>query len=320
LLATDPGVSLKDINDPEPFDVPIQIVGRGETSATTQAWTRHLSASCGVTNYADSTSALPIPLRGPLYNKAVANKSPIGETVGKYTLAVGNDGVAKYIDFTAKPTALAPRLVQGRIGYVNAEFALPTSAIVKTNIFNLVTANLQNKALSFVVPSPTSALASYFGTVPPVGGDRVKAELWVQPYSRTSAIADPASSGAYPIVGTSNFLIHTCYRDSNVRRALVGYLQFYYTSPTVNSSTAFNEGILARAGQTPMPLAWRQAISETFWATTASTLPLSLYISKGTSTTDLDVTNPGAPAYTDADGVTIAASKSCVTTPTGGAG
>ncbi len=320
ILPTDPGVSLKDPTDPDPFDVPLQIVGRGEASATTQAWTRHLSAVCGTTTYADSTSALPVPLRGPLYNKAVANKSPAGEAVGKYTLAVGNDGVAKYVDFTAKPTALVPKLVQGRIGYVNAEFALPTSAIVKTNIFNLVTANLQNKALTFVVPSTTSALASYFGILPPTVGDRAKAELWVQPYSRTAAIADPSSSGAYPIVGNSNFLLHTCYRDANVRRALVAYLQFYYTSPTVNSTTAFNEGLVTRSGQAPMPLPWRQAITETFWATTPATQPLGLFIAKGTSTADLDITNPGAPAYTDTDGVNIAASKSCVTTPVGGAG
>jgi phosphate transport system substrate-binding protein len=280
LTALNGGVSLKDPKDPTAegsWSVPMQIAGRSDSSGTTSLWTRHLAAACaGVAGnaYADSTSTLPASLQGVVYDKSTANSSVAG-TPGVYVRAAGNDGVAKYIDFTAEPSMTnGDSVVQGRIGYVGPDFTLPASAITLSNDYNLHTATLQNASGTWIAPSPTSAADSFGSILPPDSNAKGKYDAgsldprsranpadWVEPASKTSPLANPTAIKGYPIVGTSNILLYTCYADKNQFKGLFGYLKWYNDSAVVNDKTL---GILANSGFSPMPKAWTAAIRETF--------------------------------------------------------
>jgi phosphate transport system substrate-binding protein len=336
-----PAVSLKDPSDTSPFSVPLQIVGRNDIAGTTSVFTRHLASVCGgsVANgtapatppivtipanaYLNSTSALPRTLQGPVYSKQYFNAIVAGEVVGKYTLADGDDGVAKYLDFTVNPGLIAgDTVVQGRMGYLAPSFSIPVdnpatgSAWAYQSALGLATADIQNRknfnlsggvGSGFISPRNASITAAFAGLTPPRASDRARPEAWVQAADRNVPLADPAASEAYPIVGTSNLLLYTCYKDANVRRALASFLEFFYESPTVISAAIDNPGILQSAGQAAMPTAWRSAIVSTFLNTT----PAKLQIVSSNTSAGLDIINPGAPGYTDKNGVNIPASTPC---------
>ncbi|NBU28121.1 MAG: hypothetical protein EBS42_07905, partial [Caulobacteraceae bacterium] len=272
--------SLKDPTDPvstASWSVPLQIVGRSDSSGTTSLWTRHLAAACAsVTGnaYSDSTTTLPASLQGVVYDKATANTSVAG-TPGLYVRAAGNDGVAKYIDFTAEPSmTTGDSVTQGRIGYVGPDFALPATLITLANNYNLNTATLQNASGQWIAPSPGSAAEAFGSLLPPDSNAKGKYDAgsldprsranpadWVEPASKTSPLANPTATKGYPIVGTSNILLYTCYADKNQFKGLFGYLKWYNDSSVVNDRTL---GILAGSGFSPMPKAWTTAIRETF--------------------------------------------------------
>jgi len=273
--------SLKDPTDPvstASWSVPLQIVGRSDSSGTTSLWTRHLAAACAsVTGhaYSDSTTTLPASLQGVVYDKATANTTVAG-TPGVYVRAAGSDGVAKYIDFTAVPgLTTGDSVTQGRIGYVGPDFALPATLTTLANEYNLNTATLQNASGAFVAPTPAAAAQSFGSRLPPDSTSkgaydpasldprsRANPADWVEAASKTSALANPTAATGYPIVGTSNILLYTCYANSSQFNGLFGYLKWYNTSPVVIDSTT---GILAGSGFAPMPLTWRQAINDTFF-------------------------------------------------------
>jgi ABC-type phosphate transport system substrate-binding protein len=274
------GKSLKDPTDPTPtasWSVPMQIAGRSDSSGTTSLWTRHLAAACaGVAGnaYADSTPLLPATLQGVVYDKNTANNLTPG-TPGLYVRAAGNDGVAKYIDFTVAPGNTAgDTVVQGRIGYVGPDFTLPAAAITLANNYNLNTATLKNASGNWIAPSPASASSAFGTRLPPDSTSRGLYDPtsldsrsrsnpadWVEAASKTSVLANPTATNGYPIVGTSNILLYTCYASAKQFGALTGYLKWYNDNAIVTDS---NLGILAQSGFAPMPSAWRKAISETF--------------------------------------------------------
>jgi len=280
LTALNGGVSLRDPKDPTPevsWSVPLQITGRSDSSGTTSLWTRHLAAACsGVAGnaYADSTSTLPAGLIGATYNKTLDNTSTAG-TPGTYVIADGNGGVAKYIDFTALPGVNSgDSVIQGRIGYVGPDFVLPAVLFTQANAYNLNTATLQNASGAWIAPTASAAADSFGSRLPPDSTskgkydaasldsrDRANPADWVEPASKTSPLANPTAPKGYPIVGTSNILLYTCYADMNQFKGLFGYLKWYNDSLVVNDKAL---GILAESGFAPMPKSWTTAIRETF--------------------------------------------------------
>lgn len=304
------GRALRDATDTGAFTVPLQIVGREDSSGTTSLWTRFLANACASysgNSYADSTSRLPgvyvdsagstrttaavKDLVGAVWNKSSNNFGASrvfyagndAEVAGKYTLANGNDGVAKYIDFTQDPSATAGSLVrQGRIGYVGPDFVLPGVLYTQANTFNLQTADVQNAAGVYRPPNGTSVRAAYGAILPPetdstgayvpnsacATGDvsaacRNQPQDWVQPASKTSVLANPVGSLSYPIVGTSNVLLYSCYATESSRSTLAGFFSYYEKSSTINHASL---GLLASSGFQALPQAWRTAINETFVA------------------------------------------------------
>ncbi|MBA3811556.1 MAG: substrate-binding domain-containing protein [Caulobacteraceae bacterium] len=283
LKALNSGKSLKDLGDPDPFNVPITMVGRFDSSGTSSVWTRHLAAICpsviSGNQYADSTSTMPATLQGPHYLKANPN-FPFTDTPGKYTLADGSDGVAKYIQFDPAndpgPSA-GDTVIQGRMGYLGPDYVLPAVLDTGTNTYGLNTASiLRVVGAKPIAPTAGAASLSYKATiVPPTGGNQSDPSKWVQAASKTADIAIPSNPKAYPIDGTSNYLGYTCYADADVTAKQVAFLNWFENDPTVTDAT---KGLLGKAGFAPMPGTWNKAITDTFLVPTGSTMSLNLNI------------------------------------------
>uniref|UniRef100_B0T7Q5 PBP domain-containing protein n=1 Tax=Caulobacter sp. (strain K31) TaxID=366602 RepID=B0T7Q5_CAUSK len=307
------GTSLKDATDTATFSVPLQIVGRSDSSGTTQVTTRHLAAACGgvtgnVYTNTNGVSTLPAGLIGPTYDKSLTNNSaPAGETLGKFTVAAGSDGVAKYIDFTATPGLTAgDTVVQGRIGYVGNDYTLPYAASNGLT-FTLYNASLQNLAGNFKEPTLTTANITFGSNLPPestntgvydpsvtANGSRANPQDWV----RVGNLANPPSTvDGYPIVATTNWIGYSCYAAGNIdvlRTAsggTQGFLNFFVDEALVDD-TAGNSGLLPSAGLAGLPSAWQRAIKQTFIQTVAATAGLNLVIAPaGTSSPNSNCTS-----------------------------
>lgn len=281
LKALNGNTSLKDPADPTAegsWSVPMQIVGRNESSGTTSIFTRHLAnvcASLNGNNYAEAGSTLPAALQGVVYDKSQPNNAVAGETLGKFTRADGSDGVAKYVDFTVDPTStVGNTVIQGRIAYIGPDYTLPAVLNTNANTFNLNSANLKNSSGAFVAPTAAAASAAFGSLTPPDSDNqghydagsadprsRANPQDWVEPASKTSALANPTAAAGYPIVGTTNMIAYTCYASAKDVAKLDGFLKWYLGSKVVSDPKA---GLLAAAGLAPLPKKWITAITETF--------------------------------------------------------
>lgn len=336
LKALNGNVSLKDPQDTSAtFDVPMQIVGRKDSSGTTSLWTRHLAKACGdlqtagtITgnNYADSSGTLPGALIGAGDYAKATDTFTTAEVVGKYTIAEGSDGVAKVMRSTiADPSATvgdisrAPKL---RIGYLGPDWVKPAVVNTPNLDYNLHTASLKYVGTAFIEPNVTNTSAAFATVLPPQStittpgktngkyiatggtpGTRANPEDWVQAASKTAPLAGPLKG--YPIVGTSNMLLYTCYADTADRNAVVRFVQMFFgqlkkdsTGATINAKilTDLKAGILAKSGFAALPAAWSTAINETFLSkSTLGNNPgaLNLWI--------VDTFAPKAPAVTNSN-------------------
>ncbi|WP_165190133.1 substrate-binding domain-containing protein [Caulobacter soli] len=286
ITALNNNFSLQDTTDTGTFSVPIELVGRSESSGTTQVTTRHFAAACGsLTGNAfivtAGESTLPVAVRG----------NPVGgaPVLGKFTLATGSGGVAGYVSFSDVPTTTGQVITRGRLGYVGADYALPASANNGLP-YTLFTADLKNAAGAYRPPASTNATSAFSGQRAPESnssgnydatqtdwGSRSNAYDWVRltSNSSTASLANPTPALAYPIVGTVNFLGYTCYNSSakvdTIRTASVGaapgYINYWFANPAV----------LTNAGLAPLPGTWQTAITETFLTPTTATSALNLY-------------------------------------------
>ncbi len=284
------GVELGDPNDPAMqngnWSVPLQIVGRSDSSGATSILSRHLANVCAGlagNQYTTGSSTLPTSLQGPTYNTNDPNYPPVaGETPGLFTLAPGNSGVAQYTAFTAVPGGSNPSncpsppagstacIALGRITYSGTDYVLPYVAATQLNTYGLNSATLENSSGHWEVPSASAALAAYSSIQPPQSnqngtycasclnfGYRSDPTAWVQSSSPTALIANPPSAGAYPVVGTANWITYTCYASKYQQHSLVGVMG-YITFKPINYNSKL--GILASAGLSPLSEQWRNAI------------------------------------------------------------
>jgi ABC-type phosphate transport system substrate-binding protein len=313
------GVSLKDTKDTATFSVPLQIVGRSDSSGTTSVFTRHLAnvcASVGGNQYGNATSTLPTGLKGPTYNKLTAPYPPVaGETVGKYTIAAGSDGVAKYVGAFGDVSTLGSgeggsssnngqTIVLGRMGYVGPDFALPYVTNTGANNYGLNTADLANSHGNFITPGPKTALASYASLLAPQStstgafctttsatcgaGLRSDPAAWVQAADKSVPIANPSAVSGYPIVGTTNVLLYQCYANAAETTALAstvatapGFLFWALTSKTITDA---KKGVLAEAGLSAPSKSFSKAAQDAFM-TNKDKLGLQISTAQGTTTT-----------------------------------
>ncbi len=267
-LTTLNGASLRDPSDPVPassWSVPIELVGRFESSGTTQVTTRHFAAACGSLGAANEfttaagTSTLPTTRQGPT---VAQRNSGTAATVGKFTLATGSGGVADFITFSATPAAGAT-ITQARVGYLGNDYTAPYA----TNNglpYALFSATLKNSGSgAFVVPTPSTATTAFTPqTAPETGGTtlwgtRNNPADWVRLSATGSSASLANPSTGYPIIGTVNFLGYTCYGSAAKTAAIHDYVTFWLNNPT----------ILTDAGLAAVPAAWKTAITDTFLTT-----------------------------------------------------
>src|SRR5262249_32136502 len=115
-----------------------------------------------------------------------------------------------------------------------------------------------------------------------VSGCRANPLSWVVPANTISAgsIANPATG--YPLVGTTNALLYTCYNSAAKRGAVMSMAALHFgkvaardEKPGVRLNAALSTstgkgadgtplGILGRNGIAAMPTTWKNAIWETF--------------------------------------------------------
>jgi len=298
-------VPLADPNDPAltagTFSVQLIPVGRSDSSGTTSIITRHLANVCasysynlyttGATTLAAAGSNMSTII-GSTYNVSNPNYPGVDQS-GKITLAPNSGGVAQYVAFTASPSGQGLHcsdyepsgaqdcIQQARIGYVGPDYVLPYVQSTNTNSYDLQSATLQNSSGNWEAPSPKTANAAFSSIQPPQStktgkycssclnwGMRNDPTAWVEGLSPTALLANPTASGAYPLVGTTNFLGYTCYATANKNRegTLVSALHFVDDN-AINYDTGV--GILAKAGLSPLPKQWITAIQQTFVANTA---------------------------------------------------
>jgi len=323
----------KALNDPAPFDVPIRLVGRSETSGTTSVFTRAMAAQCSglsvatgvggtgtpsafTNKFGDGENRLPysgaVTVTGTAYTGAAGTASPtnslsgaffnkatglisIGtEAVGLFTVANGNDGVALATAFHPDPSlTVGNRTLNGRISYISPEQTLPAALSSGTNTLGLNTASLQvnGTGVVFAAPDAKQATAAFGSIAPPqskgtsgaycVGGtsagcanngDRGNPLDWAAAADKTASLALPTVG--YPIVGTSNALLYTCYATPARRQAVSGYFATLLGQTARDSTnkampaalvTDADNGIFAKSGLASLPAAWLNAITATFF-------------------------------------------------------
>lgn len=147
-----------------------------------------------------------------------------------------------------------------------------------------------------LLPPQTSGSTGGYVAVPPntvnSQGTRALPQDWVEPISTTvTYVNNPANGGvtntintpladpnhnvsgvttAYPLVGTTQLFLNTCYADATVKAKLIAFLEYYEDSKVVNDTSSTHLGVLESAGLAPMPAAWQTAIENTFVTTVNS--------------------------------------------------
>ena len=288
--------ALEDPNDPTPtgsWSVPLIPVARSDSSGTTSIATRHLANVCAsfqgneyTTGATTISGAGAGSLVGQTYNVNNPNYPGV-DTAGLITMAPNSAGVAQYVAFTQAPkgegnlcssgtkllSGYTDCIQQSRVGYVGADYVLPYVKKSQTNSYNLFSAALENAQNQFIAVSPAAALKAFGTTLPPQttskgkycatctqNGMRNDPTAWVEGLSPNVPLANPQESGAYPLVGTTNFLGYSCYKSAKVLGNLTGQIGYVETQQ-ININ---KKGILGSAGLSPLPKAWTNAIDDAF--------------------------------------------------------
>jgi hypothetical protein len=141
----------------------------------------------------------------------------------------------------------------------------------------LHTATLQNAAGNWIAPTAAATQLSLGALAAPSGADRSDPFKWVGrpegiyndggPVVNPIALPPSSIPGAYPIVGTTNFMLYTCYASDTVRGLIAnntnslatqGYMNYFYAYGTSVAT------IIRDAGFVAMPSATRTAIRSNF--------------------------------------------------------
>jgi len=295
ITALNGGVSLKSTKDTGAFSVPIEMVGRSDSSGTTSIFYRALAAQCTgtysggtyVNNYAATGGkTLPSALLSPNVWPGSGPTEPV--VVGKVTTTKGSPNIAEYVgNILPIVSATIPTAVQGKLAYIGPDYTLPAAKNTKApggltmNVVDIVTGG------SAIEPTAASALAAFTaaggatGLLPPqtdangaydasatAVGLRSAPQDWAEPitttvtYSNGGTASTPLAAppaGYYPLVGTSNFFLYTCYNSATTVAAMDAFLTYYYGNPKAETTKVLNQ-----AGLALLPTAWSTAILGTF--------------------------------------------------------
>ncbi|MDF3839047.1 substrate-binding domain-containing protein [Cupriavidus basilensis] len=197
---------------------PINVVYRGDSSGTTEIFTRHLDAVCTTGTTGNSDVAFPV-------TTSFSNVVNLLSASAKLRFSAAN------LSAGVRDAIAAGTNVIGYLSpdYINTDLA-PLSAAATQNLF---AASLRNKNNN-VLYAPTSANITLALTNLTLGPNLADPKSWAP------TAANPTSG--YPISGLT-FLDHvTCYSNSSVLSKILGFLDRHYTYSGVNDNTSRIEG------------------------------------------------------------------------------
>jgi len=181
---------------------------------------------------------------------------------GRYLMADGSGAVAAAI--AAAPDIGTTRVVNGKVGYIGADFI----ANAATGNPNLFAAALSRPSAPTTFDLPSAAAASTaIGTILPPESNSTGA---FANYPSSPSRSNPldwvpnlaGSTSGYPITGTTQMLLHTCYKPTNLPY-IKGWLGYNVGAPTdvfTNSTT----GLLTQSNIGALPAPWQRAVTQTF--------------------------------------------------------
>jgi len=300
LTAANGGTQLADLNDPNKgssWSVPITLVGRKDGSGTTSILYRAMAAQCGqgtITYTEGGDNYVYTNQFGPGGGKNLPTSVP-------FLLETGSGGVANQLGKAIVPGGPGTTVYQAQIGYIGTDYVLPAVLHTGQNNFGLNVADvIPLGATVGIEPTAATALKA-FGSLttailPPqtvAGGSgnfttttiaatshgtRAAPQDWAEPigisitysdgFTGPTPLADPDTylgiKTAYPLVGTTQMFLNTCYNDATVTKDLIAFLEYLEDAKLVNDTSALHFGVLESAGLAPLPAAWNNAIENTF--------------------------------------------------------
>lgn len=212
----------------------INVVYRGESSGTTELFTRFLNAKCAETGTFAVTTNFASSYSGGLPANAVS--------------AVGSQAVM---------TAL--NAAQGRITYMSPDYAATTLA-------GLSDATKVAKVAG-VSPAPANVSAA-IGAVTPPTANQSNPNNWVPVFTSQAVIdANPGDTSlklypttGYPILGFTNLVFSQCYADATQTSQVRTFFTRHYNGVAGLS----NDTAITNNRFVPLPSAWKQAVRDNF--------------------------------------------------------
>ena len=206
-------------------------VYRGESSGTTELFTRFLNAKCAETGTFAVTTNFASSYSGGLPANAVS--------------AVGSQAVM---------TAL--NAAQGRITYMSPDYATTTLA-------GLSDATKVAKVAG-VSPAPANVSAAIAAVAVPAAANRANPNAWVPVFAATTSPTDPSvvayPATGYPILGFTNVIFSQCYADAAQTTQVRDFFTRHYNGTAANS----NDAAITANRFVPLPTAWKSAIRGSF--------------------------------------------------------
>lgn len=290
--------------------VPIRLVGRLDSSGTTDIFTRHLTAVCGTAGnkFTGAAATLPTAAQGTArYINGVLTAGT--ETPGLFALATGNSGVRDAVAAAPNvPTASGDgTLLNGKLGYNAGDFVVPaTGAILQaaqltqvgsTTAFKTATVANATAAFATITPPQSTASGAYNAndlrknSVTGIPVNRANPLDWADVlYSRAdlnggfTARTLAAPVAGYPMTGVAFLLTSTCFKKDADRFAISQFLYANVKKITkksdntpVSSSTFVGTskallGVTSQSNIAPLSAGWQKAIFETFLTKTTGAL------------------------------------------------
>jgi ABC-type phosphate transport system substrate-binding protein len=234
---------------------------------------------------------------------------------GLFITTNGGGNLAKLITLPADYVAADGTTLNGKIGYISADFVQPSvdapgglvaaqlsvsgaaPFIVPTIANGLKAFNNASGTLAFLPPEADATGAYKTGDARIVhladgtttAAQRINPIAWTDVlYQSGNTLAQPAAG--YPITGTTQFFGYTCYANAGNRQAVAELLGTLLGQVKVDASgakitpTAFNAttpatpGIVDQSNIGILPKAWQVAITNTFLSNTSDAAGLNLWI------------------------------------------
>lgn len=215
----------------------ITVVYRGESSGTSELFTRFLNAKCAETGTFAITTNFASSYSGGLPANAVS--------------AVGSQAVM---------TAL--NAADGRITYMSPDYAATTLA-------GLDDATKVAKVAG-VSPAPANVSAAIAAVAVPAAANRANPNAWVPVFAATTSPTDPSvvayPTTGYPILGFTNVIFSQCYADGTQSTQVRDFFTRHYGANAASN----NDAAITANRFVPLPLAWKTAIRNTFLTATSA--------------------------------------------------